>query len=283
MQEDLIFYKSKGRICIGIITLLAFVSLFISLTIIVYDTLTLFMIFLTITLILFYALIKNLISLIIPTPYIVLTEHGILLNPGSLDEVEIKWRDISGFRLDYILLRQHIHIGLYDETKYGFKKGAIHRGYTFSWKALSKEDRVRFAEGVNKRKSTYTNDLNKLLKQEKAIQKEKQKLNIYYFLRAYMISFMITAILWYIFDFFNHRIMYFLCFLFYPFAKIAYDKAFGFNLIYRLDKETRPGLIKSEVFIAPLIFWIVLYFLIPILAPFGFLYLLLSKPKEKSL
>src|SRR5690625_7768107 len=87
--------------------------------------------------------------------------------------------------------------------------------------------------------------------------------------------------MWYIFDLFNHPFIYLIFFLFYPFAKIAYDTWYGFSVIYRLDKETRYIFMKSDVFIAPLFFCIVLYFFVPILSPIGIVYFVLYDLRNK--
>lgn len=291
MKKEVIFYQSKRQLISTIIFLIIIIPLLIVLTIISFHMLTgksldimlfIFITFLFATVFVIYILFKYIISLFTPSPFIVLTEQELILHPSTAREVKINWQDISGFRIEYIFLRKHIHIGLYDETKYCFKRNAIFRGYTILWKALSKDDQKRFIKEVNIRKNKYTNNINRLLKQEKAIREEKQKLNIYYFLRAYSIGLTISVGMWYIFDLFNHPFIYLIFFLFYPFAKIAYDTWYGFSVIYRLDKETRYIFMKSEVFIAPLFFWLVLYFFVPILSPIGIVYFVLYNIRNKS-
>lgn len=277
MREDIIFNQAKT----GSFIALAFSSflalIFTMMAIDIPDTyfywiLTAFSVF---------AMIKSFLSIIMTRPFILLSDKAILLYPNTLKEVEVYWEDISGFRLEYKYFRRNIHIGLYDETKYNFKEGDPYRGFTFHWAKIKRSDRQKFMEELEKRTKKNVNNLQSILLSEKEIKQKKRQLNLFYFLRAYLISLIFTIPLS-LAEFFDSLMITIIYFLLFPLAKIFYDKALGFELFYRMNEDRAPGRHAGLLFTFILIMWFLSYIISPYLSALGLLLFIFDKIKGKG-
>lgn len=225
-------------------------------------------------------MIKSFLSIILAKPYIVLSDQAILIYPNTYKEREILWEDISGFRFEYLYFRRNLHIGLYDNAKYGFTKNSFMPGFTFIWARIKQKDRKKFMAEVNRRTKENVNTLQSLFEHEKERKREKQEFKLFYFLRAYLMSLLITLTL-YMGDYFDHLSNALIYLLIFPFAKILYDRLGGFELFYRMDEERMPGRHDSLLFVLILIFYFLIYLLAPYLAGPGFLIFIYSQVRKK--
>lgn len=281
-REENIFYISNRTKIFRLVLLLLLTAFFGWLSFILLMKDSIYYFTLIIAFISFFFLVRSFFKLLIPTPYIILAEKGMTLFVESRREVTVAWGDISGFRIEYSSFVLHLHIGLYDETKYEFKKNALLRGFYIPWYFIKRKDRGRFFEGINKWKDSATNDPRSAFEKENHYLEEKRRISLWYIIRAFLAGIIISLGFYYIFDFFTDFNLYIVYTLLFPFSKIAYDKLFGFSLYNRMDRETHHAQIAGRLFIVIFLLWLGVYLLNYVLAPIGFIYLIMDMVKKKG-
>lgn len=275
-EQKEVFYRSKLTSFLFWLIIFFFTLIFSWIAYIAFEIKFIFFLILGVALFLFYLLAESTRDILLSVPYVILTKEGIILNVDTPKEVTVYWKDISGFRIEYLYFQLTIHIGLYDEAKYDFNKGTIQRGYFIIWNRIKKKDQARFIDSINEYKAKATNDLHKLFKQESEYKREREKLDIWYFLRAYAIALPISIILWFGSDFFDYYINFIIYTLIYPLAKITYDKLIGFSILHRIKESYVYKHTPSQIYLFILAIWIALYFMSYFLAFFGLLFLIVD-------
>lgn len=287
MSNELTFYRSKFKLLFNAIICLVGIGLFILIGIETYPEAGLFFLGLIIvlSLLLILLLIKSLVEVFIPKPYLILTDQELILNPSSRRPIPIKWEDIKEFELRQFNYRPLLEINLYNADSYRpfMTKGwnrlkriddfQIYRPFNIIYTHIRRDKRSKLLDELDKRTVSWANKISDQLKNNQKQKRLYRKIDHKYIKKSLIISLILTIISAFLIDLIDSRALIIVFFISFPFAKMVYDLLIGFHITFKIDNEIGITLYLRQVHYLAYFF---VYMFGPALAPFGIIYLIIK-------
>ncbi|SHM54499.1 STM3941 family protein [Gracilibacillus kekensis] len=225
------------------------------------------------TVFIIYLLIKKLLK---NAPYLIIKNEGLIINANSKRPHFVKWEDIEGYKIREMNFYKYIDIILKNEEVY--REKLVKRGTKFD-KLFLKRKRDLFSIILSNVRRKDRKQLIRLLDERASItnssslaialnEKHDSQVNVKYFLKSYAIAFLLTVVIYFIFFHPSNKDTYFIVsFCFYPFARIVYDVPIGFQLSFRMKRQSFVShyFLQLQFFITVLILFLSVF-----LAPLEF-------------